>query len=372
LKEIELNGKAGSVPEINMVSDTKVNSVSDTETNSVTDTDLSNEADVGFAGPGIAGPGLSGPGCEIIEPEGPLKSLREIERSLTKTYKKDLWSKFVQAINDYDMLRPGDKVAVAISGGKDSMLMAKLFQELKRHQKFPFEVAFISMDPGYHPEIRKLMEENCRHLGIQLDIFDKKVFESIEKLASDYPCYLCAKMRRGILYKKARELGCNKVALGHHHDDVIETTLLNLFFQGTFGTMMPKLKSTNYPGIELIRPMYYIREKDILRFTQSSGIWPLNCACMVAAKRTSNRRYELKALLETLKAMNPDVEKCLFHAAENVDMGMVLGWRKDGAKHSFLDAYEERMPKSWLEADTAMSSASEDETIIDVGGDLDE
>lgn len=371
MKEIEQHEQAGSVPEIN--------SVSGTETNLVSDTVQSNEVEAGSSGSGIAGPGLSGPGCEIIEPEGPLKSLREIERSLTKTYKKDLWSKFVQAINDYDMLRPGDKVAVAISGGKDSMLMAKLFQELKRHQKFPFEVEFISMDPGYHPEIRKLMEENCRHLGIRLEIFDKKVFESIEKLASDYPCYLCAKMRRGILYKKARELGCNKVALGHHHDDVIETTLLNLFFQGTFGTMMPKLKSTNYPGVELIRPMYYIREKDILRFTQSSGIWPLNCACMVAAKRTSNRRYELKTLLETLKAMNPDVEKCLFHAAENVDMGMVLGWRKDGAKHSFLDVYEDRVPKSWLEAGaeggsglTGTSAGELDETVIDRGGDQNE
>lgn len=299
---------------------------------------------------GLAGPGLSGPGCEILEPEGPLRSLREIERSLTKTYKKDLWSRFIQAIKDYELLKPGDKVAVAISGGKDSMLMAKLFQELKRHKKYPFEVVFISMDPGYHPEIRKLMEENCRHLEIPLEIFEKNVFESIEKVAADYPCYLCAKMRRGILYKKAQEMGCNKVALGHHHDDVIETTLLNLFFQGTFGTMMPKLKSTNFPGMELIRPLYYIRERDIQRFTQASGIWPLNCACMVAAKKTSNRRYELKALLDSLKAMNPDVEKCVFHAAENVDMGTVLGWRREGLKHSFLDTYEKRLPVSWVEA----------------------
>jgi tRNA(Ile)-lysidine synthase TilS/MesJ len=303
---------------------------------------------------------LAGPGCEMIEPEGALKSLREIEHSLTKTYKKDLWSRFVQAINDYEMLKPGDKVAVAISGGKDSMLLAKLFQELKRHNKYPFEVEFISMDPGYHPEIRKLMETNCQHLGIPLNIFEKKVFESVGKLASDYPCYLCAKMRRGILYKKARELGCNKVALGHHYDDVIETTLLNLFFQGTFGTMMPKLKSTNYPGIELIRPMYYIREKDILRFTQASGIWPLNCACMVAAKRTSNRRYELKRLLETLKAMNPDVEKCLFHAAENVDMGTVLGWRHGQEKHTFLDLYEQRMPESWIQTNLEMEAAADE------------
>jgi tRNA(Ile)-lysidine synthase TilS/MesJ len=291
--------------------------------------------------------GLAGPGCEIIAPEGPQRTLREIERSITKTYKRDLWSKFVQAIVDYGMLKPGDKVAVAISGGKDSMLLAKLFQELKRHNKFPFELEFISMDPGYHPEIRKLMEENCQHLNIPLKTFNKNVFESVEKMAADYPCYLCAKMRRGILYKKAQELGCNKLALGHHYDDVIETTLLNLFFQGSFSTMMPKLKSTNYKGLELIRPMYYIREKDILRFTHYAGIWPLNCACMVAAKRTSNRRYELKTLLETLRAMNPDVEKCLFHAAENVDMGTILGWRFRDEKHSFMDGYALKEPESW-------------------------
>lgn len=300
--------------------------------------------------------GLAGVGCEIVMPESPRRTLKEIERSITKTYKRDLWSKFVQAIVDFELLSPNDKVAIAISGGKDSMLLAKLFQELKRHNKFPFEIEFISMDPGYHPEIRKLMEENCQHLGIQLHTFNKNVFSSVEKIAADYPCYLCAKMRRGILYKKAQELGCNKLALGHHYDDVIETTLLNLFFQGTFGTMMPKLKSTNYKGIELIRPMYYIREKDILRFTHASGIWPLNCACMVAAKRTSNRRYELKTLLETLKKMNPDVEKCLFHAAENVDMGTVLGWREKGVKHSFLDAYQQNTPESWM---TTLTSEGE-------------
>lgn len=277
--------------------------------------------------------------CEVFIPESDQKDLAAVERSLTKTYKKDLWSKFTKAIKDFELIEEGDRVAVAISGGKDSLVMAKLFQELKKHKKVNFEVEYITMDPGYHPNVKKLHDENCSFLNIPVKTFDSRIFEVVGEIAGDMPCYMCAKMRRGFLYSKAKELGCNKLALGHHYDDVIETTMLNILYAGGFKTMMPKLKASNFEDMELIRPLFYIREKDIQRWASFSGLWPLNCACMVAAKRTSNKRYEIKDLIETLKKTNPDVEKSIFNSALNVEMGAILGWKKDGQKHSFLDNY---------------------------------
>lgn len=284
---------------------------------------------------------IAGKGCEQLIPTSERKSLKEIEKSIIKKYRKNIWSRFIKAIKDYNLVESGDKVAVAISGGKDSLMMAKLFQELKRHGQFNFELEFIAMDPGYHPDIKKLLIENCEHLNIPVHIFDSRVFEVAEKMAKDYPCYMCARMRRGALYNKTQELGCNKLALGHHYDDVIETTMLNLLYAGNFKTMLPKLKSTNFKGLELIRPMYYIREIDIERFTQNSGIWPLNCACMVAAKKIGNKRYEIKDLIKQLKGNFENVDKSIFKAAENVNMDCILGWEKDGKKHSYLDFYDE-------------------------------
>lgn len=277
--------------------------------------------------------------CEVFVPESDQKDLATVERSLTKTYKKDLWSKFTKAIKDFELIEEGDRVAVAISGGKDSLLMAKLFQELKKHKKVNFEVEYITMDPGYHPNVKKLHDENCEFLNIPVKTYESRIFEVVGEIAEEMPCYMCAKMRRGFLYARAKELGCNKLALGHHYDDVIETTMLNILYAGGFKTMMPKLRASNFEGIELIRPMFYIREKDIQRWASFSGIWPLNCACMVAAKRTSNKRYEIKAMIEQMKTTNPDVEKCIFNSALNVEMGAIIGWKKDGVKHHFLDDY---------------------------------
>ena len=193
---------------------------------------------------------LAGKGCEIIVPFDERQPLKDIERSIVKRYRKNLWSKFIKAIKDYKLIEEGDKIAIAISGGKDSLLMAKMFQELKRHSQINFEVEFIAMDPGYHPDIRKLLIDNCEYLDIPIHLFDSRIFEIADEIAKDYPCYMCARMRRGYLYNRAKELGCNKIALGHHFDDVIETTLLSMFYGSEIKTMMPKLHSDNFEGLE--------------------------------------------------------------------------------------------------------------------------
>jgi tRNA 2-thiocytidine biosynthesis protein TtcA len=284
---------------------------------------------------------LSGKGCEILVPFSERKPLEEVEKSITTTYRKHIWSKFIKAVCDYQLVEEGDKIAVAISGGKDSLLMAKLFQNLHKIGKFKFELEFIAMDPGYHESVKQLLVENCDYLNIPIHIFESGIFEIAGKIAKDYPCYMCAKMRRGSLYSKAQELGCNKLALGHHFNDVIETTLLNVLYAGNFKTMLPKLKSENFQGLELIRPLYYVEEMYIQRFTQSSGIWPLNCACMVAAKKIGNKRYEIKDMIKELKTKFNDVDKSIFKAAENVNMDSILGWQKEGKKFSYLDFYGE-------------------------------
>jgi tRNA(Ile)-lysidine synthase TilS/MesJ len=283
--------------------------------------------------------GIAGEGCEVLVPFNERKPLEDIEKSIIKTYRKHVWTKFIKAIKEYQLIQDGDRIAVAISGGKDSLLMAKLFQELKKNGKQNFEVEYIAMDPGYHPDIRKLLEENCSYLGIPVHIYEANIFQVADRIANDYPCYMCARMRRGALYGKAKELNCNKLALGHHFNDVIETTMLNLLCAGSFKTMMPKLKAQNFDDMELIRPLYLIEEKYIERFIQNSGIWPLNCACMVAAKRIGNKRYEIKALIESMKKDFDNVDISIFRAAQNVNMDGVLGWEKDGEKYSFLDEY---------------------------------
>ena len=283
---------------------------------------------------------IAGGGCEVLVPFNDRKALRDIERSIIKTYRKNIWSKFIKAIKEYELIQDGDKIAVAISGGKDSLLMAKLFQELHKNGNQNFDVEYIAMDPGYHPDIRKLLEDNCDYLDIPVTIYDTDIFKVADRIAGDYPCYMCARMRRGAIYGKAKELGCNKLSLGHHFNDVIETTMLNLLCAGSFKTMMPKLKAKNFENMELIRPLYLIEEQYIQRFIQNSGIWPLNCACMVAAKRIGNKRYEIKDLIENLKKDFKNVDMSIFRAAQNVNMEAILGWEVDGKKHLFLDEYD--------------------------------
>lgn len=284
---------------------------------------------------------LAGQGCERIIPKEDKKPLQEIERSIVKRYRKYLWTKFIKAVKEYELIQEGDKIAVAISGGKDSLLMAKLFQELHRHGEVNFDLEFIAMDPGYHPQIKELLKENLEYLGINAHIYESGIFEVAEKMAKDYPCYMCARMRRGSLYAKAQELGCNKLALGHHYNDVIETTMLNVLYGGNFKTMLPKLKAKNFENLELIRPLYLIEEDSIRKWIDYSGIWPLNCACMIAAKKVGNKRFEIKDLIKELKKTFDGVDKSIFKSASNVAMDSILGWEKDGKKVSFLDVYDE-------------------------------
>ncbi len=267
-----------------------------------------------------------------------------VEESIRKKFHKTIFTKFCQAINDYEMLRAGDKVAVCISGGKDSMLLAKLFQELKRHNKFPFEVVFLVMDPGYNRENRKQIENNARDLNIPAVIFESDIFESVVNVESS-PCYLCARMRRGHLYAKAKALGCNKIALGHHFDDVIETIVMGMFFGAQVQTMMPKLHSTNFDGMELIRPLYYVREKDIIAFRDYNDLKFLQCACKFteqsAHDENSSKRKYIKKLIAELAKENPQIEKNIFRSVENVNLSTIIAYKdKNNVKHNFLDDYE--------------------------------
>ena len=283
--------------------------------------------------------------CDVILVETPKKPLIEIEKSLTKTYRKDIFRPFVQAINEYELVEPGDKIAVAISGGKDSLILAKLFQELKKHNKIPFELVFLSMDPGFLQVNRELLEENCKYLNIPLEIRESDIFDVLGKIAKDQPCYMCARMRRGFLYKAATDLGCNKLALGHHFDDVIETTLLNIFYNGTFKTMVPKIQAENFENIELIRPLMFVKEKDIIRWTKYSGIQSMNCGCTVAAEKTSSKRREIKKLIETLRKDYPKIGETIFSSATNVNLEAILGYQQGQRKVHFNELYNERRKK---------------------------
>lgn len=275
---------------------------------------------------------------------------KEVETSIRKTFHKCIFSPFAKAINEYELLKPGDKVAVCISGGKDSMLMAKLFQEIKRHNKFDFELVFLVMDPGYSEVNRLVIEKNARMLGVPITIFETQIFDVVYDVKQS-PCYLCARMRRGYLYSKAKELGCNKIALGHHYDDVIETILMGMLYGAQVQTMMPKLHSTNFEGMELIRPMYYIREDDIIRWRDFNNLHFIQCACHFTDTcsscredgTTASKRMEIKQLIKDMKKVNPYVEGNIFKSVYNVSLGTVIEYKdKDGVKHNFLENYDEK------------------------------
>ena len=270
-----------------------------------------------------------------------------VELSIRKKFKKKIWSKFTKAVREYELVKEGDRIAVCISGGKDSMLMAKLFQELKRHNKFNFEVKFLVMDPGYSPENRKVIEENARKMKIPIQIFESNIFESVFEIEKS-PCYICARMRRGYLYNFAQQMGCNKIALGHHYDDVIETILMGMLYSGQIQTMMPKLHSTNFEGRELIRPLYLVREDDIKAWRDYNDLHFIQCACKFTDTCTTcnneenqSKRIEIKNLISELKKTNRFVEGNIFKSVENVNLNTIVAYKKDGVKHNFLDTYDE-------------------------------
>ena len=271
----------------------------------------------------------------------------QVEKSIQKKFHHSLWSKFAKAVITYELVQPNDKIAVCISGGKDSMLMAKLFQEMQRHQKFPFELVFLVMDPGYSPENRSIIEKNAASMSIPITVFESDIFQSVYNVDKN-ACYLCARMRRGHLYSKAKALGCNKIALGHHFDDVIETILMSMLYGGQVRTMMPKLHSDNFEGMEIIRPMYLIREDDIKRWRDYNGLHFIQCACRFTDTCTTcnptgpvSKRQEIKHLIADLKKVNPQVEMNIFRSIENVDLNAVVQYKDKNGIHNFLDGYGE-------------------------------
>lgn len=268
---------------------------------------------------------------------------RRAEKSIQKKFHKELFSKFAKAIVGYGLIKPNDKIAVCISGGKDSVLMAKLFQELKRHNKVPFELVFLVMDPGYSKVNRELIEHNAKILNIPLTVFETDIFDSVVNIDKS-PCYICARMRRGHLYHSAKDLGCNKIALGHHYDDVIETILMGMLYGGQVQTMMPKIKSANFEGMELIRPMYLVREKDIKAWRDYNGLRFLQCACKftegVVADLSGSKRQKVKELIRRLESEDKGIEQNIFKSVENVSLGSIIEYKdKDGERHRFTDDY---------------------------------
>jgi len=266
-----------------------------------------------------------------------MEKCKEIERSIIKKYRKEIWAKFVKAIKDFDMIKENDRIAVCISGGKDSFLMAKCLEELLRHGKFKYELEFIVMNPGYNQENIEKIKENLKLMNINAHIFETPIFKVAN--TSESPCYLCAKMRRGYLYDYAKRLGCNKIALGHHYDDVIETIMLNMIFNGQFSSMMPKLHSDHFEDMELIRPLYFVREKDIKSFVKYNELEFIDCACSVT-KKDSGKRKVIKDLIKDLKDIYKDADKCIFTSTCNVNLNTMISYKKDGEKHHFLDDYE--------------------------------
>ena len=285
---------------------------------------------------------------DLSEEEALEQRRKDIELSIRKKFHKQLFSRFARGINDYELVKPGDKIAVCISGGKDSMLMAKLFQELKRHNKFPFELVFLVMDPGYNEANRAIIEHNAKLLGIPVTVFETEIFDAVYNIEKS-PCYLCARMRRGYLYSKAKELGCNKIALGHHYDDVIETILMGMLYGAQVQTMMPKLHSTNFEGMELIRPLYLIREADIIHWANYNDLHFIQCACRFTEHCAScggtekgSKRAEIKELIHELAQKDPVIEYNIFRSVENVNLNTVIGYKQDGVRHNFLDTYDEK------------------------------
>lgn len=268
----------------------------------------------------------------------------EIERSIYKKYRKEIWNRFIGAIKDYELIKPGDRIAVCISGGKDSMLLAKCMQHLQKYSEIPFDVEFLVMNPGYNDRNLQQIINNAKLLNIPIHIFDAKIFDVVVNIEQS-PCYLCARMRRGHLYKNAQLLGCNKIALGHHFDDVIETILMSIIYGSEMRTMMPKLHSTNFPGMELIRPLYLVKEKDILAWKRYNKLEFLQCACRftenLANDVGASKRLEIKKLIADLRRDNPQTDINIFRSAENVNLNAIIGYKQGNTKHSFLDDYDE-------------------------------
>ncbi|MBQ3136110.1 MAG: tRNA 2-thiocytidine biosynthesis protein TtcA [Clostridia bacterium] len=274
----------------------------------------------------------------------------EIERSIIKKYRKEIWKRFIAAINEYEMIKPGDKIAVCISGGKDSMLLAKCIQHLQKHSDFPFEAKYLVLDPGYSYENRQQIINNAKTLDIPIEIFEANIFGYVVDVENS-PCYLCARMRRGHLYKNAQKMGCNKIALGHHFDDVIETILLSMIYGAEIKTMMPKLHSTNFEGMELIRPLYMVRESDIKAWTRYNNLTFLQCACKFTEASEYNqsdmelmsKRKEMKELISSFRKINSNIEMNIFRSVHNVNLETVIGYRKGDFKYNFLDDYDSRV-----------------------------
>ena len=288
-----------------------------------------------------------------------LEPYQMIERSIIKKYRDELWKPFVYAVKKYELIQAGDRIAVCISGGKDSMLMAKLFQELHRHSDVPFELVFLVMNPGYNAINRQRIESNAALLHIPITVFETNIFE-VANSTDKSPCYLCARMRRGHLYSKAKELGCNKIALGHHFNDVIETTVMGMFYGSQLQAMPPKLRSRNFPGMELIRPMYCIHEDDIIAWQRYNGLEFIQCACRFTERAaahgsdgSSSKRQEVKLLLRELRRTNPDIEKSIFHSIHSVCLDTMVGYKSGGVEHTFADCYRERGEMAEMEKEDA-------------------
>lgn len=274
-----------------------------------------------------------------------MEKYKEIERSIIKTYRKDIWSKFIKAVKNYELINENDSIMVCISGGKDSFLLAKCIQELQKHGKIHFTAKYVVMNPGYNEKNYNLIIKNAQTLNIPIEIFESNIFNVVTTIDSKSPCYLCAKMRRGHLYNKAKELGCNKIALGHHLDDVIETTLLSLFYGAEIKTMMPKLHSDNYEGLELIRPLYMVKEDSIISWSKFNNLKFLNCACKFTEENSltndgTSKRDEMKKLIKNLRKQNQDIDHNIFKALDNVNLNCILGTKKDGEYQSFLNNYD--------------------------------
>ena len=273
-----------------------------------------------------------------------MEEYKEIERSIIKKFRKTIWSKFVKSVKEYELINENDNIMVCISGGKDSFLLAKCIQELKRHSNVRFDVKYVVMNPGYKKENVDKIIDNAKRLNIDIEMFSSDIFEVVSKFNPKDACYMCAKMRRGFLYSKASELGCNKIALGHHFDDVIETTLLSMFYGSEIKTMMPKLHSDNFVGLELIRPLYLVKEQDIIAWLKYNNLTFINCACQftekVHNKEVESKRKEIKELINNLKKVNPNIDYNIFRALDNVNLNCVLGTKKDKVYHSFLDEYD--------------------------------
>ena len=275
-----------------------------------------------------------------------MERYEEIEKTITKSYRKEIWKRFIQGISEFQMVNEGDRIAVCISGGKDSFLMAKCFQELKRHRKVNFEVQFLVMNPGYSEANTQKIIENANILNVPIKMFYTEIFDTVAHI-EEHPCYLCARMRRGYLYEKAKELGCNKIALGHHFNDVIETILMGMFYGAQTQTMMPKVRSTSHPGMELIRPMYYVREDDVIRWKKRNNLDFLNCACRFTENCSidpddpgDSKRREMKILIRKMKERYGNIDINIFRSMQNVNLDTLISYTKNGVTHSFLDEYD--------------------------------